>query len=119
MADCTKKTNQELTLRKNSIVDDTNTTSAAKTSTKYITSAAEHAIEYAAEHITEYAAEHAVLRTSIENITSAARTSTKDLSSVARKLLDISMIGAAPFNHLIQKSWKNLKIQIYEGAECV
>ena len=89
-------------MQKNSIVDDTNTTNTAK-----------HTIKHAAEHIAEHAAKYAILCAPTKDITSAARTSTKNLSSVARKLLNISMIGATPFNHLVQKSWKDLKIQIY------
>ena len=39
---------------------------------------------------------------------------TKDIASVASILLDISMIGAAPFNHLVQKSQKNpSEVQIF------
>ena len=40
-----------------------------------------------------------------------SRTPTADITSAARKL-DISMIGAAPFNHLVQKSKKD-GIQIF------
>lgn len=52
----------------------------------------------------EHTAEHMVLHIP-----------TKDTTSVAKKTLDISIIGAAPFNHLIQKSQsqKNLRIQIF------
>lgn len=64
-------------------------TSVAKTFTKS-TSVVEHATEHAALHI-----------------------STKNLSSAVRKLLDISMIGAALFNYLVQKSYRNSDIQIF------
>ena len=89
---------------------DTNTTSAARTPTKHTISAAEHAIKHAVEHIAKHAAEHAALHTSTKNITSVAKTPTKNLPSVARKLLNISMIGAAPFNYLVQKLRRDLKI---------
>ena len=71
---------------------DINTTSVARKSTEDTTSVAEHATEHATEHMAKHAAKHAALHTPI-----------KDFPSVARKLLDISIIGAAPFNHLIQK----------------
>ena len=102
MADCAKKMNQELTLLDNPIVTKhpgaarTPTAGAASQHTKYCTTSA---VEHAAEHETE----HAALRTSTENITSAAS-----------RPLDISMIGAAPFNHLVQQSQKNpSQIQIF------
>ena len=106
MADCTRKMNRELTLLDNLIVTKPivtepivtesagaarqptkHTAGAAKQSTKYCTSAAEHAAEH---------------------------TPTEDITSAARKALDISMIGAAPFNHFVQKSQKNpLEVQIF------
>lgn len=133
MANCTKKINQELTLLEN--FNDIITTSVARTPIKYTTSmakthakyttsvaktsikhtanAAEYATEYAVEHIVEHATKHAALCTSIKDTTSAARTPTKDLLSAAKKLLDINMISAVFFNHLIQKLQKNLDIQIF------
>ena len=42
----------------------------------------------------------------------ALRTPTADITSVARKL-NINMIGAGPFNHLIEKSKKDSAIQIF------
>ena len=48
---------------------------------------------------------------SVDN--ASARTSTADIISVAKRL-DISIIGAAPFNHLVQKSQStNSDIQIF------
>ena len=58
----------------------------------------------AVEHAVEHAAKYVALHTSTEDIISAARISTKDITSAARRLLHISMIGVAPFNHLVQKS---------------
>ena len=86
MADCMKKMNQELTLLDNTIVTKpivTKYTGAAKTPTKY-TGAARTSTEY----------------------TGVARNSTEDITSAARRM-NISMIGAAPFNHLVQQSQKN------------
>ena len=47
--------------------------------------------------------------------TGEAKNPTKDITSAARKIMDISMIGAAPFNHLVQhsQSQKGLGIQIF------
>lgn len=76
---------------KNPIVD-TNTTCAAKISIKYTTSVAKTLTKntiHTVKHMIEHATKHAALRTSI-----------KDLTSAARKL-DISMIGAVLFNHLV------------------
>ena len=81
MADCTRKINQELTLLDNPIVIEH--AGAASQHTKYCTTSA-------AEHIAEHEAEHAALRTPTKNIT-----------STASRLLNISMIGAALFNHLV------------------
>ena len=54
------------------------------------------------KHCRTSAAEHA-----------AEHTPTKDITSAARRL-DISVIGAAPFNHLVQKSQKNpSEVQIF------
>ena len=65
-----------------------------ETPTKYcITNAAKHAVK----HKTKHAALH---------------TPTKDITSTAKRL-DISIISAAPFNHLVQQSQKNLNIQIF------
>lgn len=89
------------------------TTSIARTLTKDITSVVEHATEYAAKHMVERVTKYATLCTSTKNIISTARIFTKDLFSAARKPLDISMISAASFNHLIQKFQKDLRIQIY------
>ena len=58
-----------------------------------------------------------LLETPTKHRTSAAEhaakhTPTGDITSAARKL-NISMIGAAPFNHLVQKSQKDSRIQIF------
>ena len=104
MADCTRKMNRELTLLDNPIVTEYNgiDTGVARTPTKN-TGAARNPTEYtgAARNLTEHT-------------TSEARTPTEDIASAAaRKTMDISMIGAAPFNHLIQQSQKNSEIQIF------
>ena len=67
------------------------TAGAARQPTKDNTSTAKYAVEHKAEH-------------------AALHTLTKDITSAASKTIDISMIGAASFNHLVQKSQQNLKI---------
>ena len=57
-------------------------------------------LETPTKHCTS-AAEHAAKHTPIGDITSAARK------------LNISMIGVAPFNHLVRKSQKDSRIQIF------
>ena len=48
-----------------------------------------------------------------KNTTSKTKNPTEDITSAARRL-DISMIGAALFNHLVQKSQRNpLEVQIF------
>ena len=77
MADCTKKIDQELRLLDNLIVTEPIVTK--------FTGAARTPTEY----------------------TGVARNPTKDITSVARNTINISMIGVAPFNHLVQQSQKN------------
>ena len=48
----------------------------------------------------------------VTETTGVARNPTGDITSAARNM-NISMIGAAPFNHLVQQSQKNLEIQIF------
>ena len=48
-----------------------------------------------------------------KHTTCEARNLTKDITSAARKTMNISMIGAALFNHLVQKSHKDLRCQIF------
>ena len=48
-----------------------------------------------------------------EHTTGEARNPTEDITSAARKTINISMIGAAPFNHLVQKSQKDSRFQIF------
>ena len=49
----------------------------------------------------------------VTKYTGMARNPTKDITSAARKM-NISMIGAAPFNHLVQQSQKNpSEVQIF------
>ena len=96
MADCTRKMNRELTLLDNPIVTKpivTKYTGAAKKPIKYC-------IAGAARQLTEH-------------ITGKAKNPTKDITSAASKTMNISMIGAAPFNHFVQKSQQNPKIQIF------
>ena len=83
----------------------TESTGAAKTPTEPIV------IEYtgAARNPTAGAA-----RQPTEHTTGKARNSTKDITSAAKKIIDINMIGAAPFNHLVQKSQKDpSEVQIF------
>ena len=106
MAECTKKMDQELALLDNPIVTEpivTKSTGAARTPTKY-TGAARKPTKYAGAarqptKLTTSAAEH-------EARHAALRTPTKDITSAARRM-NISMIGAASFNHLVQQSQKN------------
>ena len=86
MADCTRKMNQELTLLENLNNNDIDTAGAARQPTEHCTSAAEHAAEH---------------------------TPTGDITSAASKTMNINMIGAAPFNHLVQKSQKDSRFQIF------
>ena len=82
MADCTRKINQELTLLDNLIVTE--------------------------PIVTEYCTAGAA-RQPTQHTTGEAKNPTKNITSAARRL-NISMIGAAPFNHLVQKSQQNPKI---------
>ena len=94
--------NRELTLQDNLIVTEPIvteycTTGATRISIKSRTAgAAKQPTEHPAtvvEHATKHKVKHAALHTPTEDITSAAR-----------KTIDISMIGAAPFSHLVQLS---------------
>ena len=89
--------NQELTLLENLNNNNIDTAGAAKQLTKHTAGAARQLTK----HCTS-AAEHA-----------AKHTPTKDITSAARKTMDIGMIGAAPFNHLVQKSQKDSRFQIF------
>lgn len=57
--------------------------------------------------------EHTILLILIEDTTSMARVFTKNFTRAAKKPLNISMIGIAPFNYLIQLSQKGSEIQIF------
>ena len=100
MTECKRKIDRELALLDNPIV--TKHTGVAKTPTKY-TGTARSPTKYTG-------AARTLTKPIVTEYTSMARNPTKNITSAASKTMDISMISAAPFNHLVQKPQRNPKI---------
>ena len=107
--------NRELTLLDNPIV--TEHTGAARNPTDNpIVTKSTGAARTPTEHRNTGAAKNptaGVARQPTKHTTGEARNPTKDIISAARNTMNISMIGAAPFNHLVQKSQKDSRFQIF------